>query len=89
MYPEVNESLLRGARFGAGQVVLDMVYHPRRTRFLEQAERDGATVIPGEEMFFAQAAQQFRWFSGGNAPLARWREEWKRAFEADNRGPLS
>lgn len=47
-----------------GTVVLDMVYQPRRTRFLRDCEAAGAIAIPGAEMFLCQAAAQAELFTG-------------------------
>lgn len=45
-----------------GQVVVDLVYHPLRTAWLEAAERIGARPIDGLGMLIHQAAlQQQRW----------------------------
>jgi shikimate 5-dehydrogenase len=57
-------SQLRGAR-----LVYDLVYNPRRTRFLLEAEKAGCETLSGLEMLIAQAAEQFRLWTGTNAPL--------------------
>lgn len=49
-------------------VVMDMVYQPRRTRFLQEAEAAGARTVDGLAMFLAQASAQARWFTGKHAP---------------------
>lgn len=49
-----------------GTVVMDMVYQPRETRFLRDAAAAGARVVPGVEMFLAQAAAQVKCFTGEN-----------------------
>ncbi|MBL9079015.1 MAG: type I 3-dehydroquinate dehydratase [Planctomycetes bacterium] len=49
----------------AGTIVLDMVYQPRLTRLLRDAQAAGARTVAGVEMFLAQAAAQVRWFTGG------------------------
>lgn len=54
---------LRGARF-----VYDLVYNPSRTRLLMEAERAGCETLSGLEMLAAQAAAQFRLWTGNEAP---------------------
>ncbi len=49
-------------RLRCGQVVVDIVYHPRRTALLEAAEAIGATIVDGLGMLVHQAAlQQALW----------------------------
>jgi len=75
MEPDRDSSPLAGGAgaLRAGQVMLDLVYRPRRTRLLEQAEAAGARPLDGFEFFLAQALAQFRIFTGrdGDAELAR------------------
>lgn len=40
-------------------VVMDIIYRPRMTRFLKDAQRAGCHVITGEAMFLAQAEKSF------------------------------
>ncbi|MEO0478724.1 MAG: type I 3-dehydroquinate dehydratase [Planctomycetota bacterium] len=47
-----------------GCFVLDAVYTPRRTVFLEDAAAAGAVAVSGLEMFLTQAAEQVRIFTG-------------------------
>ncbi|MCH8203574.1 MAG: shikimate dehydrogenase [Candidatus Hydrogenedentes bacterium] len=55
------------------QVVFDMVYTPRRTRLIADAEAVGCTVVYGIEMLLNQAALQFERWTGKSAPLAAMR----------------
>ena len=48
-------------------VVFDTVYNPIETLLLRQAKEAGARVINGAEMFLAQAAAQFKLFTGTEA----------------------
>jgi len=45
-------------------VVMDMVYQPRITRLLRDAAAAGARIVPGIDMFLAQAAAQVKCFTG-------------------------
>lgn len=53
----------------AGQVVMDIVYKPVRTRLIEAARSRGATAIHGGRMLLHQAAAQFELYTGRPAPL--------------------
>lgn len=58
-----------GARCRPGQLVVDLVYHPPRTPFLEAAAAAGATVRNGLGMLVHQAALQVAWWAGEPPPL--------------------
>ncbi|MEZ6037763.1 MAG: type I 3-dehydroquinate dehydratase [Planctomycetota bacterium] len=53
-----------------GTIVFDMVYRPGETRLLRDARAAGAVVVPGVEMFLAQAAAQVELFTGTAIPPA-------------------
>jgi shikimate dehydrogenase len=53
-----------------GMLVVDLVYHPLRTPLLEAAEASGADTVGGVGMLVHQAARQFTWWTGLDAPLA-------------------
>jgi shikimate dehydrogenase len=55
---------LRGTRF-----VYDLVYNPRETLLLREAREAGCETIGGIHMLVAQAAEQFRLWTGSPAPL--------------------
>jgi len=61
-----------------GMAVFDLVYNPYETRLLADANAAGCETIPGVEMFFHQAVEQFRLWTGEELP----REE-TRALLAD------
>lgn len=61
-------------RLGPGQVVVDLVYHPLRTPWLEAAAARGATTANGVGMLVHQAAGSLRLWTGAEAPLAAMRE---------------
>ncbi len=52
-----------------GMTVLDMAYGPSETELIRQAREAGARAIPGTEMLLHQGAEQFRLFTGRDAPL--------------------
>jgi shikimate dehydrogenase len=60
-------------RLGAGQLVVDLVYHPPTTPFLAEAASRGATVRNGLGMLVHQAGRQFSLWTGEPPPLeAMW-----------------
>lgn len=56
-------------RLGAGQVVVDLIYHPETTPLLAAARARGATAIGGLGMLVHQAGHQVRAWSGLPPPL--------------------
>jgi 3-dehydroquinate dehydratase / shikimate dehydrogenase len=62
-YTPVSAAQLRGAR-----LAYDLVYNPTETRFLREAEQVGCETLGGLSMFVAQAAEQFRLWTGREAP---------------------
>jgi 3-dehydroquinate dehydratase/shikimate dehydrogenase len=50
------------------RLVFDAVYTPRKTRLLKDAEKAGAIIVSGVEMFLRQAIGQCNLFTGGRAP---------------------
>jgi len=58
---------------GPGQVVVDLVYHPPVTPWLEAAALRGATTVNGLGMLVHQAALQIEHWTGHQAPVdAMW-----------------
>ena len=51
-----------------GMLVFDTVYHPENTMFLKLAKERGATTVNGVDMFVGQAAEQFKLYTGREAP---------------------
>ncbi len=60
---------LRGAR-----VAYDLVYNPSETKFLREASAAGCATVGGLQMLVAQAAEQFKLWTGADAPLEVMRE---------------
>ncbi len=55
-------------RFRGDEIAYDLIYNPPETQFLSEAKAAGCTVINGEQMLFAQAKEQFRFFTGRDYP---------------------
>jgi 3-dehydroquinate dehydratase/shikimate dehydrogenase len=62
-------SQLRGAR-----LVYDLVYNPTETRFLREAREAGCQTLSGLSMLVAQAAAQFKLWTGRTAPISAMHE---------------
>jgi shikimate dehydrogenase len=70
MFPKVDESPWPdGVPFPPGVAAYDMVYRPRRTRFLAQAEEAGGRAIGGLGMLVRQGAAAFRIWTGVEPPV--------------------
>ncbi|HEY5315284.1 MAG TPA: shikimate dehydrogenase [Pirellulales bacterium] len=69
MSPHVAATPYDGGRLRPGMIVFDTVYNPEHTLLVEDARRQGCTVVTGIEMFVRQAARQFRLFTGLEPPL--------------------
>jgi len=50
-------------------IVNDIIYKPRKTQLLKEAEIAGARTINGIDMLLFQGAEQFKIFTGKNAPI--------------------
>ncbi|MEJ2200574.1 MAG: shikimate dehydrogenase [Desulfuromonadaceae bacterium] len=74
MHPKEDASLVPAELFRSGQVVLDIVYNPLKTKLLADAEARGVKTISGVEMFINQAVLQFEQFTGVDAPAAVMRQ---------------
>ena len=61
--------LVDGGALGAGQVAVDLVYHPRVTSWLARAEASGALTVEGVEVLVHQAAVALSRWLGRDVPL--------------------
>jgi 3-dehydroquinate dehydratase/shikimate dehydrogenase len=68
MWPRVDESPVPTEMLREGMVVFDSVYNPIRTRLLREAEEAGAVTASGLDWFVSQAAAQFEFWTGQDAP---------------------
>ncbi len=62
------------ADYSAEAVVYDLVYNPRRTRFLQEAEQAGVKTIGGLAMLIGQAAASYVQWTGREMPRSVVRE---------------
>ena len=57
-----------------GQLVFDIVYSPKITKLIKDAKEKGVQVILGYEMLLYQGVEQFKLFTGLNAPVEAMRK---------------
>lgn len=50
-------------------IILDAVYSPKETRLLKDAKEKGATIVYGYEMLLYQGVEQFKMYTGLDAPV--------------------
>jgi shikimate dehydrogenase len=69
MWPDIERVPFQLHSLNASTIVSDIVYNPLQTRFLKDAEEQGATVHQGVGMFIYQGALAFELFTGQKAPI--------------------
>lgn len=69
MHPKTGDTLVPKELLRPDHVVFDVVYTPRETRLLREAQSVGCKTIPGLEMFVNQAVVQFELWTGKSAPV--------------------
>ncbi|MEH2319260.1 shikimate dehydrogenase [Nostoc sp.] len=73
MYPKVDESPLSAdeiKNLPPGAIVYDLIYIPKPTQFLEQAEKQGAIAIDGLEMLVQQGVAALKiWLQQETIPV--------------------
>lgn len=72
MYPHINnspvdEEIIKKIRPNA--IAYDLIYTPRPTLFLQQAQAQGAIIIDGTEMLVQQGAKGFEIWTSKSAPV--------------------
>lgn len=72
MYPNVDDSVTSIPQsFVNGQIVFDLIYNPLKTKLLQIAESQGATVIDGLRMLVHQGAKSFELWTGEEMPVEK------------------
>lgn len=74
MHPNVDQSPVPAAAFRPGMVAFDTVYHPENTLFLKLGHSHDCITVSGVDMFVHQAALQFAYYTGHDAPVELMRE---------------
>jgi len=68
MAPKIGKSCVPAMFLHRGLTVMDIVYNPRNTQLLTDAQAAGCRTIRGLEMFLHQAAAQFELWTNKPAP---------------------
>ncbi|MCF7942834.1 MAG: shikimate dehydrogenase [Spirochaetia bacterium] len=68
MDPDIESDPLPEYKFTGEEIVYELVYKPRITRFLNRAIQSGCRIVYGYEMLYAQGIQQFKSFTGFDYP---------------------
>ncbi|MBP1992902.1 shikimate dehydrogenase [Paenibacillus eucommiae] len=81
MHPHVSELPLVSELINNNHVVSDLIYNPRITRFLKEAEARGAVIHGGLGMLIYQGAYGFEYWTGTPAPTAIMRQVVEQSLE--------
>ncbi len=69
-----NASPIQGDALQNVRLVYDLIYNPQETQLLKEAKAAGCQTLGGMAMLLGQAAEQFRLWTGEEAPLdVMWR----------------
>jgi shikimate dehydrogenase len=74
MHPNVEELPMNSELIEPEHIVSDLIYNPRITRFLKEAEARGAEIHGGLGMFIYQGAYALEYWTGKAAPIAAMRQ---------------
>ncbi len=69
MHPHTDTTPIPARYLHNGLTVFDIVYNPRRTKLLEEAEKAGAKTVEGVMMLVYQGAEAFRIWTGKQPPV--------------------
>jgi shikimate dehydrogenase len=84
MYPHEDQCIVSPDALREGMVVMDVIYNPLETRLLKMARDRGCLTIDGLAMFIHQGAEQFRLWTGVEAPLSVMRQAVEQALERNS-----
>ena len=84
MYPNVDASPVRDEEIDVlqGKICYDIVYNPRETKFLAQAQKAEGTPIGGLDMLIYQGAKSFKLWTGYEFPVGLVRMRLEDVFPA-------
>ena len=70
LYPDVDANPIDGFEFTGHEIVYDIIYKPRMTKLLREAEKKGCRIHYGAEMLLEQGKLQFEAFTGYHYPAS-------------------
>ncbi len=85
--PSSGDLAVPQATLRPGQIVADLVYYPRLTPLLAEAQALGATAVDGLGMLLHQASAQFELWTGQPAPVNAMRSALQQAIEPSRAVP--
>ena len=68
LYPDFDVSPIGDFEFTGNEIAYDIIYKPKMTKFLRDAEAKGCELHYGEEMLMEQGKLQFEAFTGYHYP---------------------
>jgi shikimate dehydrogenase len=69
MYPNHAQSPVKAECLSSNLAVMDIIYHPVKTKLAKAAKSSGCKVISGVEMLLFQGAASFEIWTGKHAPI--------------------
>jgi len=69
MYPHEENSLFTPNEIREGMLIMDIIYNPIETKLLRIAREKGCSIINGLNMFVYQGVEQFKLWTGVDAPV--------------------
>lgn len=69
MVPDTNQSPIPVDCINSSQIVFEVVYKPKETKLIQYTKAKKATVVYGYKMLLYQAQEQFKLFTGIDAPI--------------------
>jgi shikimate dehydrogenase len=80
MHPDTGASPVPEGVLKPHMVVMDMVYNPLETKLIQTARERGCRTVIGLSMFIHQGAEQFRLWTGVDAPIREMSQAAERAL---------
>lgn len=74
MHPQVDAMPIEPSWFHEEMIISDLIYNPRISKLLREAERRGCKIHGGLGMFIYQGAYAFEYWTGLSAPVTAMRQ---------------